>query len=97
MPQTFSANFLPHGLSIDPSTGTITGDTDQPWNVHDHGHRNKPVWHWPRNLNLTINGRIGPDSTPWPVNLARKGTVAFADLTTLPSNPAAITTAQIKS
>src|SRR5439155_20920319 len=32
-----------------------------------------------------------PDSTPWPVNLARKATVAFADLTTLPSTPKAIT------
>ena len=42
-------------------------------------------------LNLTIEGRIAPDSTPWPVNLARKGTVAFADLTTLPSTPTAIT------
>src|SRR5581483_8832410 len=31
-------------------------------------------------------GLPSPNSTPWPVNLARKGTVAFADLTTL-ANP----------
>ncbi len=42
-------------------------------------------------LNLTITGFPSPDSTPWPVNLARKGTVAFADLTALPSTPTAIT------
>ena len=42
-------------------------------------------------LNLTINGFPSPGSTPWPVNLARKGTIAFADLTALPSTPTAIT------
>ena len=42
-------------------------------------------------LNLMITGSASPDSTPWPVNLARKGTVAFADLTTLPSTPTVIT------
>ena len=42
-------------------------------------------------LNLTIDGGESPDSTPWPVNLARKGTVAFADLTALPSIPTAVT------
>jgi len=45
----------------------------------------------PLTLNLTIDGLPSPDSTPWPVNLARKGTVAFADLTTLPSIPTVIT------
>jgi len=45
-------------------------------------------------LFVTINGRIGPDTTPWPINLARKGTVAFADLTALPSTPT-LTGAQI--
>jgi hypothetical protein len=44
---------------------------------------------------MTINGFPSPGATPWPVNLARKGTVAFADLTALSSNPADITTAQI--
>ena len=92
-PVTFAVNFIPHGLSIDPSTGTIAGTPTSPGFF--------TVWVSATNacgsdtlrLNLTINGREGPGSTPWPVNLARKGIVAFADLTTLanPSpNPAQI-------
>src|SRR5439155_24929607 len=42
-------------------------------------------------LNFMITGFPIADTTPWPVNLARKGTVAFADLTTFPSTPTAIT------
>src|SRR5207245_2891986 len=38
-------------------------------------------------LNLTVTGFPFAETTPWPVNLARKGTVAFADLTVLPPNP----------
>jgi putative Ig domain-containing protein len=91
MPQTFSANFLPHGLSIDRNTGTISGIPTSPGTftitltaTNACGSDTAPV-------NLMIDGRISPDSSPWPVNLARKGTVAFADLTTLPSTPTAIT------
>src|SRR4030095_11180625 len=36
-------------------------------------------------------GFPSPDTTPWPVNLARKGTVAFGDLTTFPATPTVIT------
>ena len=90
-PLTFSANFLPHGLSLNTSTGEISGrptsagTSTVTLTVSNCGGPDSGT------LNLTIEGRIAPDSTPWPVNLARKGTVAFADLTTLPSTPTAIT------
>src|SRR4029077_15056368 len=46
---------------------------------------------------VTIAGAVAPASTPWPVNLARKGIVAFADVTTLPSTPTAITPTTLPS
>jgi len=93
-PQAFAANFLPHGLSIDPSTGTISGVPTSPGGFTITLTVTNACGSDTGTLNLTINGRIGPDSTPWPVNLARKGTVAFADLTALPATPA-LTTAQV--
>jgi hypothetical protein len=95
MPQTFSANFLPHGLSIDPNTGTISGIPTSPGTFTVTLTATNQCGVGSGTLNLAIAGRISPDSTPWPVNLARKGTVAFADLTALSSNPADITPAQI--
>jgi hypothetical protein len=92
---TFSANFLPHGLSIDASTGTVFGIPTSPGTFNIILSVTAPgcspdtsTWQ------LTVTGLITPDPTPWPVNVARKGTLAFADLTALPSTPA-ITTAQI--
>src|SRR5262249_13956422 len=41
-------------------------------------------------LHLTITGFPFAESTPWPINLARKGTVAFGDLTALLATPTAI-------
>jgi hypothetical protein len=88
-PTSFSANFLPHGLLLNPLNGAIFGVPTSPGtftititasNGCGPGH--------PLTLYLTIDGLPSPGSTPWPVNLARKGTVAFADLTALPSNPA---------
>lgn len=83
MPQTFSANFLPHGLSIDPNTGTVFGIPTSPGTFTCTLTATNQCGSGTAILNLMIDGRIGPDSTPWPINLARKGTVAFADLTAL--------------
>jgi Putative Ig domain len=91
-PTLFSANFLPHGLFLNPVNGAIFGIPTSPGtftitviasNQCGPGH--------PLTLYLTIDGLPSPDSTPWPVNLARKATVAFADVTTLPSTPTVIT------
>ncbi len=91
---TFAASFLPHGLSINPSTGTISGTPNSPGAFTITLTATIPgcpigtaTW------NLAVTGFVSPDSTPWPVNRARKGTLAFADLTTLPSTPTAITPA----
>src|SRR4051812_26025587 len=93
---TFSANFLPHGLSMNASTGGISGIPTSPGTFNIILRVTAPgcaidtsTWQ------LTVTGLITPDATPWPVNVARKGTVAFADLTALSSNPADITPAQI--
>jgi Putative Ig domain len=86
-PQTFTASFLPHGLSIDPTTGTISGIPTSPGTFTITLGVMNACGSDTGTLILTIDGRIGPDSTPWPVNRARKGTFAFADLATLPSTP----------
>ena len=91
-PGTISADFLPHGLSINASTGEISGIPTSPGifnillSVTAPGcGTNTSTW------TLTVTGFVTPDATPWPVNRARKGTLAFADLTALPSTPTAIT------
>jgi hypothetical protein len=91
-PGTVSANFLPHGLSINASTGEISGIPTSPGIFNILLSVTAPgcpietsTW------TLTVTGFVTPDSTPWPVNRARKGTLAFADLTALPATPTAIT------
>jgi Putative Ig domain len=90
-PTSFAASFLPHGLSINTSTGTISGVPTSPGTFTITLTASNACGTGTGTLNLTIQGLPSPDSTPWPVNLARKGTVAFADLTALPSTPTAIT------
>jgi hypothetical protein len=89
---TFYPNFLPHGLSMNASTGEISGIPTSPGifdiTLYVTASGCTPD---PSTWRLTVNGFVTPDSTPWPVNRARKGTLAFADLTALPSFPTAIT------
>jgi hypothetical protein len=89
---SFGVNWLPHGLSINTNTGGISGTPTSPgtFTVTLSATNNCGGTGY-ATLNLMINGFPSPDSTPWPVNLARKGTAAFADLTTLPSTPTVIT------
>ena len=90
-PDSFTASFLPNGLSINANNGNITGTPTGPgqWTVTLTA--SNTCGSGQGILHLTIQGFPSPDTTPWPVNLARKGTVAFGDVTTLPSTPTVIT------
>ena len=90
-PDNFIASFLPNGLSMNPSNGNITGTPNSPgqWTVTLTA--SNVCGSGQGTLHLTIQGFPSPDTTPWPVNLARKGTVAFGNVTTLPSTPTVIT------
>ncbi len=89
-PTSFGANWLPHGLSIDPNNGRIYGIPASPGTFTIILSCSNGCGTGYGTLHLTINGFPSPDSTPWPVNVARKGTIGFADLTTLPSIPSVI-------
>jgi type II secretory pathway pseudopilin PulG len=92
-PTSFSASFLPAGLAINTTNGNITGTPSDPgqWTITLTCSNGCPP-DGTGTLHLTVTGYPVADSTPWPINLARKGTVAFADLTVLPPSP---TTTQI--
>jgi hypothetical protein len=90
-PDSFDANFLPRGLSINTTNGNITGIPTSPGGFTVTLNATNECGTGYGTLHLTIQGFPSPDTTPWPVNLARKGIVAFADLTTLPSTPTVIT------
>jgi Tfp pilus assembly protein PilX len=90
-PDSFGVNYLPRGLSINTTNGNITGTPNSPGTFSVTLSATNQCGTGTAILNLMIQGFPSPDSTPWPVNVARKGTLAFADLTTLPSTPTAIT------
>ena len=87
-PTSFSASFLPGGLTINTTNGNISGTPSGPgqWTITLSCSNGCPP-DGTGTLHLTITAYPFADSTPWPINLARKGTVAFADLTTLPPSP----------
>jgi hypothetical protein len=84
-------NGLPAGLNINTTNGNIFGTPTSPGGYTVIQTCSNECGTGTATLHLTIEGFPSPDSTPWPVNVARKGTWAFADLTTLPSTPTAIT------
>lgn len=90
-PDSFSANFLPPGLTINTTNGNVTGTPTDPgqWTVTLTA--TNLFGFGTGTVHFTITGFPIADSTPWPVNLARKGTVAFGDVTTLPATPTVIT------
>lgn len=87
-PTSFSSSSLPNGLSLNTTNGNITGTPTSPaqWTITLTCSNGCPP-DGTATLHLTITGFPFADATPWPVNLARKGTVAFADLTAIPPNP----------
>jgi Putative Ig domain len=86
---------LPAGLSLSPTIGVISGTPSRSGTYNLNLTATNGSGTGSGTFPVTITGAAEAASTPWPVNLARKGTVAFADLTALPSNPA-VTTLQIK-
>ena len=91
MPQSFTSTALPHGLSINTTNGNITGIPTDIGPVDVTVTATNACGSGNALVHFNVQGFPSPDTTPWPVNLARKGTLAFADLTTLPSTPTAIT------
>jgi hypothetical protein len=90
-PTSFTSSAVPHGLSFNTSTGTISGTPTSPGTFTIQLTASNAFGTGTATLTLTITGSSSPASTPWPINLARKGIVAFADVTTLPSTPTVIT------
>ena len=94
-PTSYNATPLPAGLVVNTTTGVISGIPTRSGKFNIQITASNASGFDTQTLALSITGAAEAASTPWPVNLARKGTVAFANLSALPSNPA-ITTAQIK-
>ena len=82
---------LPTGLSLDTTTGAISGTPTRSGTFNLNLTATNAFGTGTGTFALTITGAVAAASTPWPVNLARKGIVAFADLTALPSTPTVIT------
>jgi len=90
-PDSYSVSSLPAGLSLNPANGLISGVPTIPRTYDVIVSATNQCGTGYLTLHLMVQGFPSPDSTPWPVNLARKGTLAFANLTTLPSMPQVIT------
>jgi hypothetical protein len=85
---------LPAGLSLSPATGVITGTPSRSGTYNVTLTATNGSGTGSGTFPIGITGAAEAAATPWPVNLARKGIVGFADLSVLPSNPA-ITSTQI--
>jgi hypothetical protein len=90
-PQTFTVTSLPRGLSINPTNGNITGIPTEIIVRDVIVTAQNACGSDNATLHFNVQGFPNPDQTPWPINVARKGTLAFADLTALPSLPTAVT------
>ena len=92
-PTSFSlGSALPTGLSLNSTNGTIFGTPTRSGTYSVQLTASNANGSDTGTISLTFIGASAPGGpTPWPVNLARKGIVAFADLTTLPSTPTAVT------
>jgi len=90
-PTRFGVSSLPRGLTLNQDNGNIYGTPSGPgqWTITQTC--TNECGSGTATLHLTILGFPSPETTPWPVNVARKGTVGFADLTALPSTPTVIT------
>jgi hypothetical protein len=83
---------LPAGISLNTTNGTIFGTPTRTGTYSVQLIASNAFGSNTGTISLTFEGAAAPvGPTPWPVNLARKGIVAFADLTTLPSTPTAVT------
>ena len=90
-PTSFTCSALPHGLTFNTSTCNISGIPNSPGAFTLNLTASNACGSTTGVINLIVGGFVSPDATPWPVNFARKGTLAFAAVTTLPSTPTAIT------
>ena len=92
-PTSFSTTSqLPAGLSLNTTNGTIFGTPTRTGTFNVVLTATNAKGSGTGTVALTITGASAPAGpTPWPVNLARKGIIAFADLTAFPSTPTVIT------
>src|SRR5262249_44406986 len=90
-PTQFAVSAIPDGLSFNQNNGNIYGTPTGPgqWTITQTC--SNECGSGTATLHLTILGFPAPTVTPWPVNLARKGTFGFADLSALPATPTVIT------
>jgi len=90
-PDSFGpAPFPIAGLTINTTTGVISGIPTRVGSYTITLTATNQKGTGTATLKVSFTGATMPASTPWPVNLARKGTFAFANATTLPATPTVI-------